>query len=94
MFTGNVFNIKTNAEFHFGTVWLVPASPQQMALTFRVQACNDVHLGLSDVPVGDSTANYEVVIGGWSNSKSAIRKPSLVNYIFICGGYFLHHDKG
>ncbi|KAI8493612.1 hypothetical protein Bbelb_285330 [Branchiostoma belcheri] len=50
--------------------------------TFQVSANNDAHIGLS--PVGrDVEDMYEIVLGGWGNAKSAIRRkrqgPDLVN---------------
>ncbi|XP_066285823.1 uncharacterized protein [Branchiostoma lanceolatum] len=42
-------------------------------LTFRVMASNDVHIALSSVRA-DQPDMYEIVIGGWSNSESAIRR--------------------
>ncbi|KAI8502505.1 CUB and sushi domain-containing protein 1 [Branchiostoma belcheri] len=42
-------------------------------LTFRVTANNDVHIALSSARA-DLPDMYEIVIGGWSNSESAIRR--------------------
>ncbi|XP_061710918.1 uncharacterized protein LOC133520493 [Cydia pomonella] len=43
------------------------------SLHFKVRARNDVHVGLTSGPQ-DSDPMYEIVIGGWANSKSVIRK--------------------
>ncbi|XP_071940974.1 macrophage mannose receptor 1-like [Antedon mediterranea] len=40
---------------------------------FDVKASNDVHIGLSSSPA-DASEMYEVVIGGWGNQNSAIRR--------------------
>ena len=41
-------------------------------VVFKVKACNDAHVALSTSTNLDSNM-YEIVIGGWSNSKSAMR---------------------
>uniref|UniRef100_A0A1B0G458 Farnesoic acid O-methyl transferase domain-containing protein n=1 Tax=Glossina morsitans morsitans TaxID=37546 RepID=A0A1B0G458_GLOMM len=41
--------------------------------TFKVRCANDAHLTLATNPV-EENPTYEVFIGGWSNSKSVIRK--------------------
>ena len=39
---------------------------------FRVAACSDVHLALS--PEFGVTSGFEIVLGGWQNTKSVIRR--------------------
>ena len=41
-------------------------------LRFSVRATNDVHIGLKNLSQGGSS--YEIVLGGWSNQASAIRR--------------------
>ena len=41
--------------------------------TFQVAACHDAHLTLSFIPLYPEMDSYQVIIGGWDNSKSAIR---------------------
>ena len=41
--------------------------------SFRVKACNDAFVALMQTPGNRSSNLYEVVLGGWSNQKSAIR---------------------
>lgn len=41
--------------------------------SFKVRAPNDAHIALSNGP-HESDAMYEIFLGGWSNSKSVIRK--------------------
>eukprot|EP01052_Picozoa_sp_SAG31_P011017 SAG31_NODE_614_length_13525_cov_4.312230_5_plen_1443_part_00 len=46
---------------------------EENAVVFTVQAANDAHIGFFTGP--DSTSEmYEIILGGWSNSKSAIRQ--------------------
>ena len=42
-------------------------------LNFEVKASNDAHLGLS-AQQNDLPDMYEIVIGGWANAKSGIRR--------------------
>jgi len=42
-------------------------------ITFQVAACQDAHLALSVVPLYPEMYSYQVIIGGWNNTKSAIR---------------------
>lgn len=39
-----------------------------------VTACNDAHIGLSKILGDISQDTYEIVIGGWHNGRSAIRR--------------------
>ena len=66
---GNMLMAYTPNENHaYNYTWMAPASQH---FAFEVQACNDVHLALSTTP-GDSTQmTYEVVIGGYANTRSA-----------------------
>ena len=41
----------------------------QHQVVFRVAACSDVHVALSLDTSFDSTTTYEVIIGGWTNTK-------------------------
>ncbi|XP_077981785.1 C3 and PZP-like alpha-2-macroglobulin domain-containing protein 8 [Glandiceps talaboti] len=43
------------------------------SVNFKVKAKNDAHIGLSAGPQ-DKPAMYEIVIGGWRNTKSVIRR--------------------
>ena len=43
-------------------------------IVFKVMACSDVHVGLASYPGIFYAQMYEVIIGGWDNKKSAIRK--------------------
>lgn len=41
-------------------------------VTFKVKACNDAHVALSTTTTTDSQT-YEIVLGGWNNTKSVVR---------------------
>lgn len=47
--------------------------PVTRQIQFRVKAANDAHVALTTGP-NEGEPMYEVFIGGWSNSKSVIRK--------------------
>ena len=55
-------------------------------LSFNVKACNDAHIMLQTVPGSTVDKHYEVVIGGWSNTRSVIRSSQQVNFsaLFVC----------
>ena len=42
-------------------------------MVLRIQACHDAHIALMERPGNDTLDTYEIVIGGWENTKSAIR---------------------
>ena len=42
-------------------------------ITFQVEACNDAHIALSENFEQYGSRTYEIVLGGWSNTQSAIR---------------------
>ena len=46
-------------------------------IAFEVQAANNVHIALSPRS-GDAASMYEIVIGGWGNTYSVIRRCKLV----------------
>ncbi|XP_047984467.1 uncharacterized protein LOC125224994 isoform X1 [Leguminivora glycinivorella] len=75
------------------------------SLTIKVRASNDANIGLSSHP-RETDPLYEVILGGWSNTKSVIRKHccmnpdkavSQTNGILNSGesrGFWLNWDKG
>ena len=42
-------------------------------LTFQIRACHDAQLALATLPTVADVLAYQVIIGGWINTKSAIR---------------------
>jgi Farnesoic acid 0-methyl transferase len=46
---------------------------------FNVKACNDARIMLQTIPGSTVDKHYEVVIGGWSNTRSVIRSSQQVN---------------
>ena len=61
--------------------WMTPTTE---VFPFYVQGCRDAHVALSKVPYEvDTESAYEIVIGGYSNSKSVIRKGKWVNFLIL-----------
>ena len=73
VFPGNTYLMKTpdTANDHlFDYLWMV--NPRSY-LEFEVKACHDVHVLLAHRPWNSTYRTFEVIIGGWDNSKSVIR---------------------
>ena len=64
--------MNTDGTYDYERYHVVTSGRTHMA--FTLQACSDSHVGLSEVPGLASYNMYEVVIGGWENSKSVIRR--------------------
>ncbi|XP_069103906.1 uncharacterized protein [Argopecten irradians] len=61
-------------------------------LKFEAKACNDVHVALMG-PEGEKDKLYEIVLGGWQNSKSIIRtRKQGPEVCFNPGGYLDCHQ--
>ncbi len=63
------------AKYDWSNNWRLP-TPGTGVLTFTAQAQNDVALAISPT-AGMSDPMYEIVIGGWGNSQSVIRRKTL-----------------
>lgn len=74
--TGSLIRIETPNAFNY--IYLdeygITISENITALSFSVRANNDAHIALSKTKGETDVDSYEVVIGGWSNQKSVIRK--------------------
>ncbi|XP_078667263.1 uncharacterized protein LOC144909086 [Branchiostoma floridae x Branchiostoma belcheri] len=63
--------------------WHFPKLPRNR-ITFQVSANNDAHIALS--PVNNDVADmYEIVIGGWTNTRSVIRRAPQGQSLTIVG---------
>lgn len=67
----------TPGVLQYGNIWFKTPEVQN-AFIFSVQACEDVHLGLSSEPSSSTGSMYEILIGGMYNTHVAIRKPQQV----------------
>ena len=48
-------------------------APKEEYFQFTFQGCNDLHVALCEVPEVYEANCYEIVVGGWDNTRSAIR---------------------
>jgi len=53
--------------------------------TFSVVCDNDAHVLLSEMPNGQGQV-YEIVLGGWENTQSALRKSQQGEEVYTVGG--------
>jgi len=67
-------SVAANAKGSYATWNLLP-TPGMGQISFSAVAQNDIHIGIS--PTQDQTKPmYEIVIGGWGNGRSVLRKSS------------------
>ncbi len=71
LFPGNTYTIYTRPDHDYGRL-AVHSSHKYFA--FRVRTCMDAHVGLMPFMEPQLAQYYEVVIGGYANTKSDIRK--------------------
>lgn len=75
MFSGSSFSVSTPASHTHTSVQIEPVSQE---VVLRVMACKDAHIALMTTSrVADQPLDpyYEIVLGGYNNQKSDIRKP-------------------
>ena len=71
-FVGTSLTIATPNSYTYSSTWIGVVG--KYFIQFRVRSCADVHLALSSVTGNPATLTYEIVIGGWGNSRSVIRE--------------------
>lgn len=69
-------DIGTSSTYDY--LWL---STHKEHFTFTVMACHDAHVALATMPDDLSSALYEVVIGGYKNQRTDIRKGPGVSHL-------------
>ena len=67
--------LSTDVQHGHDYMWMTVDKTQTNFITFRIKAASDCHVVLAPV-VGEDEQAYEVVIGGWHNTKSAIWNPA------------------
>ena len=65
--TGPMYTVRTPSEdYQYDHLWVVP---HDHYLEFELMACSDGHIALAETPGIWTEGTYEIVIGGWTNSK-------------------------
>jgi hypothetical protein len=62
--------VHTPKDYGYNYFWLAGLTSHHVIVS--VKAAGDAHIAVSEV-AGDVAVAYEIVIGGWSNTRSAIR---------------------
>ena len=62
--------LMTPNDYQFTHGWMMVRDKE--GIVVQVMACNDAHVVLMDIP-GEGTKAYQVIIGGWKNTRSVIR---------------------
>ena len=68
---GNMYTLYTPSDKGYQYMWM---SSDSHFFTFRVKACHDATVGLSQEPGVTTDNTYEVIIGGRKNTATFIRK--------------------
>jgi len=63
--------IHTNEDYKYGAFSL---GLSRQFFKFKVRACNDAHITLSSDGSFDADYSYEIVLSGWLNQRSVIRR--------------------
>ena len=63
---GQMYSVYSPNEDRAYNTWI---APKHENFRFEAQACSDLHLLLSPTPGFVDASAYEVVIGGWNNTK-------------------------
>jgi hypothetical protein len=71
IFAGKAIYPQTAAIYDYSQFYMTVNG--RTHVVFTVKACNDAHIALSTIPGNFATLTMEFVIGGWSNTRSAIR---------------------
>jgi hypothetical protein len=71
LFAGNIYTIYTDNDYRYNYGWILPVYNY---LAFKVRTCNDAHVLLSSSVDLTATVSYEVVLGGYDNLYSDIRR--------------------
>ena len=72
LLTGKFLKFTTPNEYNYEQVQFTTG--ESPYFVFSVQACNDAHVALSEIPGLHDYNTYELVFGGWANTGSAIRE--------------------
>ena len=77
--TDSVIEARTDGAYgSYDEMWL--SVQGKTSVQFSVRLCTDAHVALATIPMETGMSTTEVVIGGWENKKSAIRKTVDVSF--------------
>ena len=82
-FSGDVIRVTTGSEYGYGPNWFNLTKTGQSVFYFKVQICSDAHLLLIEDNSNIDNRHYEIIISGWNNTRSAIRKTRRVSTCYI-----------
>ncbi|XP_061175873.1 uncharacterized protein LOC133184808 [Saccostrea echinata] len=68
-------------------------NPVKDNLVFAVRACNDAHVALLEKDTDDTNKLYEIVLGGWGNTRSCLRKGKQTTCLVNHQEKILHCDE-
>jgi len=69
---GDVYTAFTLSDYRYDYTWFKPAS---YYVEFKVRSCSDGHI-LLGTSLSDETNGYEIVLGGYGNTVSDVRRGS------------------
>lgn len=69
---GDTYSVFTQSDYRYDYTWVQPTGS---SVEFRVRTCNDGHILLSSSLL-DVADGYEIVLGGYDNTRSDIRRGS------------------
>jgi hypothetical protein len=70
-FAGNIYTVYTDNDYRYNYGWILPIRNH---LAFKVRTCSDAHVLLSSSLDMTGTTSYEIVLGGYNNLYSDIRR--------------------
>ncbi|OWF45039.1 C3 and PZP-like alpha-2-macroglobulin domain-containing protein 8 [Mizuhopecten yessoensis] len=84
--TGEDVELSTSTTYQYTLLtqygYVFTPSPQANCITFQVKACHDAHIGLFESE-DDLVNRYNVVIGGWINTRTVIQTSLSLDDIII-----------
>ena len=76
MVSGNYYTLLTyEGDSYFDSLWFeLPFYDLEAFVMFRVRACDTARVALSAFHGNTNSQTYEIVIGGWGNTRTVLRR--------------------